>query len=191
MAFPDTLLSNQWGADTDPPSFIAPSSMNTRIDQWLNALATRLMSNGGGWIYGEADGTTANTVTLATVSTDFLVPAAAVTVTTTVQRRFRVLTAAGFTMASGTAGAYALYASYVAGASATLTGAVKLGQTAANTCLTTIVGGGGRVTETAEHTVLLAAGTWTFFPIGQRTASGSATDTASLGHCIVYDSGNV
>ena len=191
MAFPDTLLSNQWGADTDPPSFIAPSTMNGRIDAWLNALATRLMSNGGGWLYGETEGTTANTVTLATLGADALVPNSAVTVTTTVQRRFRVMTAAAFTMASGTAGAYVLYASYVAGASATLTGAVKLGQTGANQCLTTITAGGGRVTETAEHTVLLAAGTWTFFPIAQRSASGSATDTAAAGHCIVYDAGNV
>lgn len=45
MAFPDTLLSNQWGSDTDPPSFIAPSTMNTRVDTNLNALATRLAAN--------------------------------------------------------------------------------------------------------------------------------------------------
>jgi len=45
VAFPDTLLSNQWGSDTDPPSFIAPSTMNARVDAWLNALATRVNAN--------------------------------------------------------------------------------------------------------------------------------------------------
>lgn len=42
MAFPDTLLSNQWGTDADAPTFIPPSLMNTRIDTNLNALATAI-----------------------------------------------------------------------------------------------------------------------------------------------------
>jgi len=50
VAFPDTLLSNQWGTDADPPTFIPPSLMNNRIDANLNALATRQSVTGMGRI---------------------------------------------------------------------------------------------------------------------------------------------
>lgn len=43
MGFPDSLLSNQW---TDG-EFLTAAKLSARIDAWLNALATRLLSIGG------------------------------------------------------------------------------------------------------------------------------------------------
>lgn len=190
MAFPDTLLSNQWGNDTDAPTFIPPSLMNARVDQWLNALATRLASVGAGFLYGEAEGTGSNSVTLASTVTNYLVPTSSVTFTLASQRRVRIKVSARF-QAGAAPVDYVVYATYVAGSSATLTGATTLGQTGANQVFTTITAASGAVTSHAEHSVLLAAGTYTAFPVAVRSAGGGASDFAAFGYCAVYDAGNV
>jgi len=48
MTFPFAPLANQWGLDTDPPSFIAPSTMNARVDAKLNLAAAAITTLGTG-----------------------------------------------------------------------------------------------------------------------------------------------
>lgn len=188
MAFPDTLLSNQWGNDTDAPTFIAPSTMNARVDQQLNALATRF-NKLGGWLYGEVEGTIGNSVTIASASTSYIPPVGTVTFTLPIQRRVRIAVRARL-QASTVPAVFQIFPSYVAGSTATTTGAVLLGMSLSNTIVLTVAAGNGAMAPHGEHSVLLAAGTYTAFPIVQRISGGSATDAAIAGYCAVYDAGN-
>lgn len=143
----------------------------------------------GGFLYGESEGTSGNTVTIVSLNTNYIVPNAAVTFTLSTQRRVRVRTTARFQAATAP-GTYTMAAFYVAGPTATLTSAVALGQAGANQLQLTNTAGNGAGTITAEHSVLLAAGQWTAFPVAVRTIGGAATDTAYFGYCSVYDAGN-
>jgi len=155
----------------------------------INTIYAQLQQQGG-FLYGETEGTSGNTVTLATLAATALVPNAAVTFTLATTRRVRIRAQARYSMASGASGACSVTAAYVAGGTATLTGVVLLGQSNANQVSTTTTGGAGSIACAADHTVLLTAGQWTAFPVAVRTAGGSATDTALLGLTAVYDAGN-
>jgi hypothetical protein len=147
-----------------------------------------------GIMYGEQEGTSGNNVTLVTNATDYLVPVSVpttkLTFTLTTQRRVRIIVSYRPNMASGTGGAYTVRAGYVAGSTATLTGAVILGQPGSNQIFIAGIGGTFAVTVRGEHTVLLAAGTYTVFPVAQRPVGGGNTDTANLGYVAVYDVGS-
>jgi hypothetical protein len=140
--------------------------------------------------FGEAEGTSGNSVTLSSGAggTNYLVPGAAVTATLATQRRVRIIVTCH--ISSGTAvGGYYPFIGYVTGSTATLTGVTLLGNAGANQVSTVSTGGTGAQSGRADHTVLLPAGTYTFFPVVQKAAGGSATDTANLGYCAVYDAG--
>jgi hypothetical protein len=163
------------------------ASWYLRIFSAINSIYTQA----GGTNFGEAEGTTGNSVTLASGAgaTSYLVPAAAVTATiTTAQRRLRGLVTARVQSGSAT-GDYTIYVAWVAGAVATLTGVTLLGLTGANAIITPGTGASNAVTARADHTVLLTTGTYTFFPVVQKAAGGSATDIANLGYCALYDAG--
>lgn len=162
-------------------SLVTAAQLNSKIYGPVNGL--------GGFLYGEDDGLVSDTVTLSSTA-DFLAAATFVTFTLAATRRVRVVTAARFQMTSGASGLYVVTSTYVAGGSATLTGAVKLGQAGANTFVVTVAGNTGTLKGGAEHSVLLTAGTYTAFPVVSRAAGGSATDTAALAYCAVYDAGN-
>ncbi len=152
----------------------------------LGALNTAVGWDGPtGALIGENEGTTGNTVTLTTGGTNFIVPVGTVTFTLAVQRRVRIVGQVRYD-AGTTAAAAQMQVAYVAGASATLTGAVLLGQ-----------GGGQEQTVpvssianfTKEHSVLLAAGQYTAFVVVQRVVGGTATDLGRAAYCAVYDVG--
>lgn len=165
------------------------ASWYARVFTPINNVYAQALSHGG-FLYVESEEPTSK-VTLSSSSTNFLVPITTpATFSLTSTRRVRILVTARFNTASGTPGTYTIYAAYVTGTSATLSGSVRLGIAGAQQCLATATGGGGSPTGTAEHSVLLAAGVYTAFPIVQRVANGSATDTALLGYCAVYDMGN-
>jgi hypothetical protein len=142
----------------------------------------------GGFLYGEADAATGDLVTLTSTGTDFIVPNCAVTFSLSAQRRVRIAIRVRFV--SGTViGNCDIYPTYVSGSSATLTGATKLSGANTDRIATPATGGNGAATGTSEHTVLLAAGTWTAFPVANRFSVGSATDRADSGYVAVYDAG--
>lgn len=161
------------------PELVTSANLYSRVLAVINTL--------GGFLYGEAEGASTDTVTITATSTDFIVPASAVTFTLAQQRRVRIITAYRYTAITNAA-TVVCYATYVAGSSATLTGAVKLGQPAANELqIPSAATAAGTVR--AEHSVLLAAGTYTAFPVVNKPVGGTASDTAYLGYCAVYDAG--
>lgn len=187
MAFPDTPLSStaQWGNLTDPALNIGRVKLSNEVTLNLNTLAARVVGMPQG-IYDEDDGT--GTVTLATLGANLQSAATSITVTTTGQRRFRVVASALFQ--SGTAiGMYHCVPAYNTGGSVVVASAIAIGN--GGYCSTPATGTGGRVTTGADHSVLLAAGTYTFYPLVRRHAGGSATDTADIGYIAVYDEGSV
>lgn len=156
----------------------------TRVFQTINALITFLSNAGAGYL---ADlQAVASPVTLTAAATNFIATSPSVTITLATQRRVRIYAASAFT--SGTAiGHYRVWPAYQSGGSITAGGAtvpVTVGASLVNTSAT---GANGGVAASAETTVLLPAGTYTFAPVVQRVANGSATDTASGGYIAVYD----
>jgi hypothetical protein len=163
------------------PELVTSANFYSRVLAVLNTYV-------GGFLYGEAEGLSTDTVTLTATATDFIVPVANVTFVLSQQRRVRIVVRTRY--AANTApGSCDIYPTYVAGGSATLTGATKLGNPNTDRIIVNGTGAGAAVTGTAEHTVLLAAGTWTAFCVANRFGGGSATDVAGSGYCAVYDAG--
>jgi hypothetical protein len=163
------------------PELVTSANLYSRILAVLNTYV-------GGFLYGESEGQSTDTVTMAATATNYLVPATAVTFTLSQQRRVRIVGAAR--MQSGTVvGNYTARVAYVSGGTATLTGATILGVDGANQVTTPGTGSGSAMKADAEHSAVIAAGTWTAFVVGRRATGGSATDLAALGYCAVYDAG--
>lgn len=162
------------------PELVTSANFYSRVLAVLNTFL-------GGFLYGEDEGLSSDNVTVSATGTNFIVPATTVTFTLSQQRRVRIKTTCRYTAVTSNAAAVHL-AAYVAGSSATLTGAVLLGQQGANQCIVT-PGVTNSVSLNAEHSVLLAAGTYTAFPVVNKAVGGAATDTAQLGYCAVYDAG--
>lgn len=116
------------------------------------------------------------TVALTTVATDYL---GVVSSTFTLQQASRVkLTAiARYQAAAAVQGRMVLYAGYNSGGSAVVGSAVRLGTTAIVS--TNVAGIIGSQSATAIGTGLLAAGTYTAYPVVNRGSGGSATDVAT------------
>lgn len=112
------------------------------------------------------------------------------TITLATTRRLRIYVKDSVLSASG-AMAARLWPAYISGSSvpavAASTGATLLNDPADIRIEVT----NGKITHTAESDVLLAAGTWTFFPLVQRVAGGAGTDSDVHGpsYCAVYDAG--
>lgn len=163
------------------PELVTSANLYSRI---LAVLNTKV----GGFLYGEAEGLTTDTVTLNATATDFIVPVANVTFVLSTQRRVRIVVRTRY--AAGTAvGNCDIYPTYVAGSTATLTGATKLGSVNTDRIVAPNTTAANAPTGTSEHSVLLAAGTWTAFCVANRFSGGSATDVAGSGYCAVYDAG--
>jgi hypothetical protein len=149
-----------------------------QLDVLVNAI------NANSNFYGQQTSSTA--VTLSTNAA--FAGSASVTVTLTEQRRIKVDVQAIFVMASGTNGRYLLYAGYNTGGSVTIGAVTGIGYALPQVIAATAQSSSG---WGQCGTVLLAAGTYTFYPVVQRSSGGSATDTAVNHQIIVYDMGNV
>jgi len=173
VTFP--LLSSTY---TDP-ELVTSANLYTRVLAVINTL--------GGFLYGEAEGTTSNTVILSSGSTNFLVPTAAVTFTLSQQRRVRISGGCRIDASGGVASVGQAQVAYVAGNTATLSGATLLGQSGGQE---TSIAANGIGLVRVEHSVLLAAAQYTAFVAAQRATGGSATDVARAGYVAVYDAGS-
>ena len=179
-----------------PTNAISTAVANTLIQRDANAraqvadpsaaqdIATKnYVDASAGRLYGENENTT--TLLMAAASTNYIVPSVSVTFTLTVQRRVRIVCAARMDAASGATSAMQFQCAYVAGSSATLTGATLLGNASMGS---TNVASGLFARMREEHTVLLAAGTYTAFGVASRV-NGGASDVLRGGYCAVYDAG--
>jgi len=167
VTFP--LLSSTY---TDP-ELVTSANLYTRVLAVINTL--------GGFLYGEAEGTTSNTVTLSSGSTNFL------TFTLSQQRRVRISGGCRIDASGGVASVGQAQVAYVAGNTATLSGATLLGQSGGQE---TSIAANGIGLVRVEHSVLLAAAQYTAFVAAQRATGGSATDVARAGYVAVYDAGS-
>ena len=137
-----------------------------------------------GFLYGEYDPGSATTNTVG-FNVDTLV-GTGVTFTLTRTRRVRVLTRCRF-FASAAGQVVYLRGHYKAGSTAVVAGSTSLGgeaQTLTPSSATTYVTG---VSTTYEHTVVLAAGTYTAFPVGGSTTG--AVSSFAAPYLAVYDAG--
>ncbi len=138
-----------------------------------------------GYQYGVSS--TAGSVFLASLGVAVAVDSSCkVTVTTTSQRRFRVFVQAAFSAASGAPSRYTLTPAYTAGAAV---GAITaIGSNPARIPIVT-ASSTGIATGVTEQDVVLAAGTWTFYPVATRDLGGSATDVSNSPLVRVVDAG--
>lgn len=148
----------------------------------------QLAQASGGFLLAETDGTGSTTMSTGPGSTRYLVGTSGATFVLSAQRRVRIAVGANRYTSGSATGLYRLEVGYVAGSSATLSGATFL---TSNQAATTTTGSAGAMSINTEHSVLLAAGTWTAFPAATKVNSGSATDTVAGGYTAVYDAGNV
>lgn len=158
----------------------------TRIFSAINQMITFANNAGAGYL--DDLQAVASPVTLSAAATNFVSTSPTVTITISQQRRLRVVAATFFQ--SGTAvGHYRVWPAYQAGASITAGGATALVAVGASIVNTAATGVNGGVSASTEATVVLPAGTYTFAPLMQRLANGSATDVATGGYIAVYDVG--
>lgn len=150
-------------------SIATPAVGDKATAAWANGVATAV--NSLGFINDSIAGAA---VTLSTTSA--FASTTAVTFTLTAQTRVRIDVVAVYVMASGTSGRYLARAAYNTGSSPVIGSAITPGQ--AGVAIATVTGGNGAPSANTFGTALLAAGTYTAYVSVQRSAGGSATDTA-------------
>lgn len=128
------------------------------------------------------DNVASATVTLATATTNYAATSA-VTFTLTQTGRVRIVTSCQFTMATGGVdGRYRQQSAYNSGTSATPASATAVG----GLFCVAISNVGDLASGFGDGTVLLAAGTYTAYPLVSRNTGGTATDTARSSYTAVY-----
>lgn len=183
MTFP---LANPWIDGVE----VAAIDLYTNVTSPINALAAIQAAAGQGFL-GSATGSptavlTTNGTYVAAILSSGASAGCSVTVTLATQRRLRVFVAAALQMLTGTAGHFYLRAAYTVGASVGTQ--VGIGTPLPQTITQTSSTNG----ESMEGDVLLAAGTYTFYPAYERTSGGGATDHYSdTAYTSVYDMGAV
>jgi len=144
-----------------------------------------------GALYGEVDGP--NTPTTMVTNGVVYVPGGtcSVTVTLATTRRLRIVTKTLVTQNTTATGRYQLTAAYNSGSSVVVGSVVRLGTSPyPNESFVSTVNG-SLIPMVDEHSVLLTAGTYTFYPAVSRVSGGTGSDSCSFGYTAVYDAGAV
>lgn len=180
MAFPATLLSNQWTDNEE----VNAAKMYARIDTQLNALAAVLDANGQGYL---ADLYQSTTSTPLTALTTYYPTAAVVTLTLATQRRLRVEAQGTFTCSGSSPARYFIRPAYNSGSSPGTP--ITFGP--AGSCVANATGANGAVSAASYGTNLFPAGTYTIYAAAYRAAGGSTSDSCEPAYVAVYDVGAV
>lgn len=167
-----------------PTGFVTQAALDAAFTTPINDLYALLLGLGQGVIN---ETTTGAAVTLSTTSA--FASTASVTFTLTSQRRVRIDVQSIYVMASGASGRFITRAAYNSGASAVIGSAVTPGS--GMSAVATVTGGNGAPGTSTFCTALLPAGTYTAYASVQRSAGGSATDTAQNFYVLVTDIGAV
>lgn len=162
-----------------PTGFVNQAALDTAFTTPINDLAAQVS---GGYL---GDANSGSSIALSTTS-DFAGNGSQ-TFTLSTTRRVLILTIARYQITS-TAGRMTVQSGYNTGTSPSIGSVVKVGQGSFVTC--TVAGINGTQSVPAFGTALLAAGTYTAYPVVTRV-NGSTTDLANTFGTLVLDMGSV
>lgn len=171
-----------------PTSGSSQYPASPQAGQYVDDPTLGLVRFGAGWVptpgtlLGETVGSNSAT-TMPTNSVNYEPGSSSTTVVLADAQRVRVVAAALVNQNTTVSGDYRFHPAYNTGGS--ITTPVTIGNGSRENARVTT----GLIAMTAEGTVLLAAGTYTFYPSVLRATGGTGTDNINLGYVAVYAAG--